>query len=65
MTAKWEAYLKKIGRKEGSVQKFLENIQLGIRYSPEYFLFKYVSFFSIDMNLKSEGIDNPIMNGQT
>ncbi|WP_186672923.1 DNA topoisomerase III [Sporosarcina sp. BP05] len=27
MTAKWETYLKKIGRKEGSAEKFLENIQ--------------------------------------
>ena len=27
MTAKWESYLKKIGRKEGSIDKFLENIQ--------------------------------------
>lgn len=27
MTAKWESYLKKIGRKEGSIDKFLGNIQ--------------------------------------
>lgn len=27
MTAKWEAYLKKIGRKKGSIENFLANIQ--------------------------------------
>ncbi|KMY50077.1 hypothetical protein AC625_11660 [Peribacillus loiseleuriae] len=50
------------------------NNTLGMRYSAEYFLFKYVSFllFSIDMNLKKglivyslfpAGIDNPIAEG--